>query len=249
MVEAAVDTFGSALAAERAGVGRIELCADLNDGGTTPSAGFIAGAAARLRIPVFALIRPRGGDFIYSDDEFDVMRRDIDVAGSVGARGYATGALKPDYTIDTARITSLVRAAGQLPVTFHRAFDYAPDLAVALEQVIDCGVARVLTSGGARTAVEGAGVIARLVSQAGSRIGIVAGGGVRESNIREIIARTGVREVHAGIGSVVAGASPPIDRGITLRKPFPPGDMARVELDEKRMRKLVDLADSRSTST
>jgi copper homeostasis protein len=242
LVEAAVDTLASALSAEGAGVGRIELCANLNDAGTTPSAGLIAAAAKRVGIPVFALIRPRGGDFVYSADELDLMRHDIELAMSFGVHGFATGTLKPNYTIDAAGTKSLIRAAGDLPITFHRAFDFTPDLPEALEQLIDCGVKRVLTSGAAQSALEGADMIARLVDKAGDRITIVAGGGIRENNVREVIARTGVSEVHARIGSPTAAAAPLEARALTLRKPFPALESAHEELDEKKMRRLVDLA-------
>lgn len=248
MIEAAVDTLNSALSAERAGVGRIELCAGLNDAGTTPSAALIETVCERLEIPVFVLIRPRGGDFVYSDAELDLMRRDIELASGFGAAGFATGALGRDYTIDMEATRSLVSAGGNRPVTFHRAFDFTTDLFAALEQLIECGVKRVLTSGGARTALNGADTIARLVEQARGRIIVVAGGGVRENNVREIIDRTGVTEVHARITSTAAGIEPAVDRGIGLRKPFPESETAHEEIDEKRMRRLVDLAAPRSTS-
>jgi copper homeostasis protein len=248
LVEAAVDTLASAVSAERAGVGRIELCANLNDAGTTPSAGLIAATTKLAQIPVFALIRPRGGDFVYTDAELGLMRHDIELAASFGVDGFATGALEPDYTIDKARVKSLVSAAKGLPITFHRAFDFAPDLPAALEQLIDCGVDRVLTSGGARTALEGADEIARLVELADNRIVVIAGGGIRENNVRDVIARTGVTEIHARVSSIAPGAALPVERPVTLRKPFPASETAHEELDEKKMRRLVDLAGSRSTS-
>jgi copper homeostasis protein len=248
LVEAAVDTLPSVLSAQRAGVGRIELCANLNDAGTTPSAGLIAAATKRVGIPVFALIRPRGGDFVYSAGELDVMRHDIELALSFGVSGFATGTLNRNYTIDAPAIKTLVRIAGERPVTFHRAFDFTPDLPTALQQLVDCGVKRILTSGGARSALEGVETIARLVDLAGERITIVAGGGIRENNIREIIARTRVSEVHARISSatseVAVAAGPPL----TLRKPFPTSESAHEELDEKKMRRLVELAVPRRTS-
>ncbi|HJQ54301.1 MAG TPA: copper homeostasis protein CutC [Gemmatimonadaceae bacterium] len=196
LVEAAVDTLDAIGVAERAGVERIELCAALSEGGVTPSSGFIAAAAARL-LPVIPIIRPRGGNFLYSRHEIDIMRRDIAVALSLGARGIATGALRENGEIDRAAIKHLVAAADGAPVTFHRAFDSTPDLSVALDQLIELGVARVLTSGGAASALEGVATIARLVEQARGRISVMAGGKIREDNVAEIIARTGVREVHA----------------------------------------------------
>lgn len=143
------------------------------------------------------LVRPRGGDFVYSADEVDVMKRDIDVARQHGAAGIVTGALDHDRKVDVATTRQLVQASARLPVTFHRALDFARSLTEALEDVIKIGVSRVLTSGGAPTALEGVEVIARLVDQASDRITVMAGGGIREHNVRDVIARAGVREVHA----------------------------------------------------
>lgn len=197
LVEAAAETIESTIAAERAGAGRIELCAKLNEGGTTPSVDLIGAAATRVGIPVFVLVRPRGGNFVYSDDEIEVMKRDVEIARSEGANGIVTGALDGNGCVDIATTRALVSSAGALPVTFHRAFDATRDLPEALEILIDAGVRRVLTSGGANTALEGVETIARLVDQAKGRIDIVAGGGIRAHNVRQIIARTGVSEIHA----------------------------------------------------
>jgi len=197
LVEAAVETLDSALAAERAGADRIELCNNLNDGGTTPGAELIAAVAEQTRLPVFVLIRPRAGDFIYSDDEFDQMIRDIELAGRMGIAGIVTGGLTSDGRVDVEHARTLVNAAAGLPVTFHRAIDSAIDLPAALEKAIEAGASRVLTSGGAAAAIDGVDVIAGLVGQAGNRVAVIAGGGIREHNVRDVIARTGVREVHA----------------------------------------------------
>jgi copper homeostasis protein len=197
LVEAAVETLDSALAAERAGADRIELCENLSDGGMTPGARLIAAVAERMRLPVFVLIRPRAGDFVYSDDEFDQMIGDTELAGRLGIAGIVTGALTPDGRVDVERTRTLVEAAAGLPVTFHRAIDSTVDLPAALEEAIEAGASRVLTSGGAATAVEGVDLIAALVTEAGERITVIAGGGIREPNVRDVIARTGVREVHA----------------------------------------------------
>jgi copper homeostasis protein len=197
LVEAAVETLDSALAAERAGVDRIELCVNLSDGGTTPGAGLIAAVVEKTRLPVFVLIRPRAGNFVYSDDEFDQMIRDIELTERMGIAGIVTGALGSDGRVDIERTRALVKTAGGLPVTFYRAIDSAANLAVALDDVIEAGVRRVLTSGGAPAALEGVDAIAALVEQARERVLIIAGGGVREHNVRAVIARTGVREVHA----------------------------------------------------
>jgi copper homeostasis protein len=192
-------------------------------------------------VPVFVLIRPRGGDFVYSDQELNAMRRDIDISLTLGVSGFATGVLRADSTINVRHTKALVKAAGNQPVTFHRAFDFTADRSTALEQLIDAGVQRVLTSGGAPTALEGADQIARLVDLAEQRIVVMAGGGIREGNIREVIARTRVREVHAGISSTTRSRSAPA-KGVRLRKSFPDQELDWDELDEARLRQLVELS-------
>jgi copper homeostasis protein len=196
LIEAAVETLEAALAAERAGADRLELCVNLDNGGTTPSTGLTAAVIDGTKLPVFVLIRPRPGDFVYSDEEIDLMIREVETAGIIGVAGIVTGALRSDHTVDTAQTRALLEAAGSLPVTFHRAFDSTIDVTGALEQLVDLGVTRVLTSGGAPTALDGADVIAALVNQARDRISIVAGGGIREHNVSDIARRTGVRELH-----------------------------------------------------
>jgi copper homeostasis protein len=196
LVEAAVETLEAALAAERAGADRIELCVNLDDGGTTPSTGLTAAVIDATKLPVFVLIRPRAGDFVYSDEEIDLMIREVETAGIIGVAGIVTGALRSDRTVDAVQTRALLEAAGGLPVTFHRAFDSTIRVEDALEQLIDLGVTRVLTSAGAPTALDGADVIAALVNQARDRISIVAGGGIREHNVSDLIRRTGVGEVH-----------------------------------------------------
>jgi copper homeostasis protein len=196
LVEAAVETLDAALAAERSGADRIELCVNLDDGGTTPSTGLTAAIIDATKLPVFVLIRPRAGDFVYSDEEIDLMLREVETAGIIGVAGIVTGALRSDHTVDAGQTRALIEAAAGLPVTFHRAFDSAINTPDALEQLIDQGVTRVLTSGGAPTAPEGVDIIAALVDQARDRISIVAGGGIREHNVSDVIRRTGVREVH-----------------------------------------------------
>lgn len=244
LVESAADTLRSAVIAERAGAGRIEICAGLNDGGTTPSAGLIAAVKSRIHLPVFVLIRPRGGGFVYSADEMEVMRRDVEVARDEGADGIVIGALHANGEVDVAITTELKKAAHGLQVTFHRAFDSTRDLAQALEMLIDAGVNRVLTSGGAATALKGVDTIARLVDQAGDRIAVMAGGGIREDNVREVIARTGVRELHARISSVSHPATVGPRPAVRLRKPLPRDENAWEEVDEMGMRALISLVQS-----
>lgn len=197
LVEAAVESLDAAVAAERAGADRIELCVNLDSGGTTPSNALIDDVVRGAHVPVFVLVRPRAGDFIYTAQEIDTMIREIALARSGGAAGIVTGALNPDGTVDIEHTRTLVEAAAELPVTFHRAFDSTPNLPDALEQVIDAGATRVLTSGGAATAYDGAAAIASLVDQAGGRISIVAGGSIRPHNVRDVIAWTRAREIHS----------------------------------------------------
>jgi copper homeostasis protein len=239
LVEACVDSVASSLAAERGGAGRLELCDAIFDGGTTPSAGMIAACKATVSIPVFVMIRPRGGGFVYSEAERDVMRRDIVVARELGADGVVIGGLRPDGTVDLSLVRILVEAAQQLPVTFHRAFDITPDLAASLELLADAGVQRILSAGGASTAADGATVLADLVRKAGSRIVVMAGGGVREENVRRLVSVSGVREVHVRLTQLTRGGERATRRGLRVRKPLPEDESAWEETDEQRVRSFV----------
>jgi copper homeostasis protein len=202
LVEACVDSIESALAAAEGGAQRLELCANLVEGGTTPSAGTLAECRRRLGIPIFVLVRPRGGDFLYSAPEFAVMLEDIRHAKESGAAGVVTGILRSNGTIDEDRTSQLIAAARPLHATFHRAFDVCRDLAEALDVLIALGVERVLTSGQAPTAPQGIATIARLVRQAAGRIVILPGGGITPENAVALVRATGVSEVHL-TGAVV----------------------------------------------
>jgi len=198
LIEACVESLPAAVAAAAGGADRIELCANLAAGGTSPDAETLAACLSRLTIPVFVMVRPRGGDFHYSAAERAGMVEEIwqvKAAGG-GAQGIVTGALRPDATVDETLTRELIAAAQPLPVTFHRAFDSCDDVEKALETLIALGVTRVLTSGGAATAPEGAATIAKLVRLAAGRIGILAGGGVKADNVAALVRTTGVREVH-----------------------------------------------------
>jgi copper homeostasis protein len=242
VVEACVDSVASSLAAERGGAHRVELCDALFDGGTTPSAGMIAACKAAVSIPVFVIIRPRGGGFVYCDEERDVMRRDIIIAREIGADGVVIGGLCPDNTVDVTLVRSLVETARGLPVTFHRAFDLTPDLTASLDLLIGAGVQRILTSGGATTALEGTSTLASLVQQAGSRLVVMAGGGIREDNVREVISKSGVTEVHARLTRLEQGGDFRSNRALRLRKPLPADEASYEATDERRIRSLVQLA-------
>jgi len=197
LLEAAVDSLDDAIAAVDGGADRLELCANLDVGGTTPAQSLIEQVRRRVQIPVFAMIRPRGGSFVYSDAEIDRMRRDIEMALDLGVAGVVLGVLDASNAIDVQRSRSLIGVAGGARVTFHRAFDRTPDPIAAADTLVSLGVSRVLTSGGAASAIDGADVLALLVSRVGDRLGILAGGGVRANNVRDILRRSGVREVHA----------------------------------------------------
>lgn len=201
IVEACVATPEEALDARAGGAHRIELCANLAAEGTTPPGGRIRACVSRVTLPVFVMIRPRAGSFIFADDEIAVMLRQARQARTLGARGLVVGALDPRGRIGAPAVAALVREAQGLPVTFHRAFDQVADPEAALDELASLGVSRVLTSGGAPTAMEGAAMLARLVRLAADRIVVVAGGGVRAHNVREIVARTAVREVHGRFGT------------------------------------------------
>lgn len=196
LVEACVDTVASAVAAERGGARRLELCDDLVEGGTTPSAGMIATVRERVSVPVFVIVRPRGGDFLYDADDVAVMLRDVEAARGNGADGVVIGALTAEGRVDAELTRRLVDAARPLAVTFHRAFDVVRDQHEALDTLLAFGVDRVLTSGGAPTALEGMPRIRRLVAHAGGGIALLAGGRVDASNAARIVAETGVRELH-----------------------------------------------------
>ena len=196
LVEAAVDSLGHAIAAADAGVDRLELCGSLRIGGITPDRALLKAVLHRVSIPVFVMIRPRGGDFVYAPEEIEKMVNDIAMVRDTAAAGIVTGALTREFHLDLDTMQQLVDAAGDLAITFHRAFDRLSD-GHGLNPLIELGVTRILTSGGKSSALVGADNIERLVRAAGADITILAGGFVRARNVREVVQRTGVREVHS----------------------------------------------------
>ncbi len=197
LLEVAVFNIQSALIAAHAGAGRIELCENPADGGTTPSYGTLKTIREKIFIPVFPIIRARGGDFFYSDDEFAVMQKDVLLCKQLGFEGVVIGMLNKDATVDKEITKRLVELAYPLDVTFHRAFDRTKDAYQSLEDIIECGCQRILTSGQMPNAFEGKKLIKKLIEQADDRIIIMPGSGVRSNNIKELADFTGATELHS----------------------------------------------------
>lgn len=183
--------------AQAYGATRIELCANPEEGGTTPSFGMIEQAKKSCTIPIFPIIRPRGGDFLYDIMEFEAMKSDIKTCLSIGCEGVVVGMLNKNGTVDEERTRELVDLAGTMEVTFHRAFDRVADPLDALEKIISIGCKRILTSGLSKTAIEGKLILQQLVKQADNRIKIMPGSGVRSTNIVELAEETGALAFHS----------------------------------------------------
>jgi copper homeostasis protein len=196
LIEAAIDTFADAERSVREGAGRLEVCASLDVGGLTPSVDLLRECLA-LGVPCVAMVRPRAGDFVYTEAEFAQLCADASAMRAAGAHGIVFGCLRADRTIDAARVREVVRIATSADTVFHRAFDETPDAFAALDTLVDCGVTRVLTSGHAKTAIEGVAEIRGLIARSGGRIEVLPGGGVRAANVRAIIAGAGATQVHA----------------------------------------------------
>jgi copper homeostasis protein len=197
MLEIAANSVASALAAQEGGAGRVELCTALELGGLTPSRAQIALARERLRIPLYVLIRPRAGDFLYSELECETMRRDIEVCVALGCDGVVLGVLDAEGQVDMPRCRSLIAAAGNLGVTFHRAFDLTCDPLSSLSDLIQLDCERVLTSGTQASALQGAELIRQLVELSAGRIVVMPGAGVDAGNIHKLQQITGASEFHA----------------------------------------------------
>lgn len=206
MLEICIDCVASAKAAAIGGADRVELCANLPEGGTTPSAGMIRAVRSAFSGGLMVIIRPRGYDFLYSDDEMEVMLEDIRVARNLGADGVVIGCLKTDGSVDRERCLRLLDAAGDMDVTFHRAFDMTRDLSETLEDLVSLGIRRVLSSGGKPDVPSGIEFLTNLVDQAAGRISIMPGGGVTEHNIPEILRVTGAHEIHLSARDAVRSA-------------------------------------------
>jgi copper homeostasis protein len=250
-LEICVDSVESAVAAEAGGAQRVELCSALAEGGLTPSLGLIRAVRASVTIGVHVMIRPRGGDFFYSQDEWAVMRDDIVCAAEAGVNGVVLGVLTADGDVNVEQTRALVEAAHSMEVTFHRAIDMTRDLESSLEAIAGTGVTRILTSGAAQNAILGSKRVAGLVQAAGNRIGVMVCGNVRSENLRQIALTTGAREFHAALRTAVA--SPVIYRNPNLHL----GDVGSdeylrhvvVEQDVRQLRRAMDAVSSVASAT
>jgi copper homeostasis protein len=233
ILEIAANSVASALAAQQGGAGRVELCTALELGGLTPSPAQIALAREHLTIPLYVLIRPRAGDFLYNDLECETMLRDIEACAAAGCDGVVLGVLDAEGDVDVPRCRSLISAAGNMGVTFHRAFDLSRDSAQAMEDIVALGCERILTSGAKASAADGAALIRELVVQAAGRLAVMPGAGVTAQNIAALVAATGAHEFHAS-------AKCQLPSGMQLRPPLL-SDMQGGELrsDVEQVRALV----------
>lgn len=202
-LEICANSIQSAIAAEQGGADRVELCTNLAEGGTTPSYGQIKWCVENLDLEVWPLIRPRGGDFLYSDAEFESILEDIFYCKQIGCNGIVIGILNQNETIDTERCAKIIATASPMPVAFHRAFDMSNDLSKSLETIIQLGFVRILTSGGKENAFAGVNEIAKLVLQANGQIEIMPGAGITTGNLADIARITGARNFHTTAKSTV----------------------------------------------
>ena len=231
LLEIAVDSVAGLDNAVRGGAQRIELCAALDIGGLTPTIGLMA-LAAEAPVPVYAMIRPRAGGFTFDEREEEVMLADIQAVQAVGLAGIVVGASLADNRLDRGLLARLIAAADGLGVTLHRAFDLVPDMDAALEQAVELGFERILSSGGQPKAMDGADTLKRLIDRAGDRLTVMPGSGIRAGNVREIVARTGAQEVHASGREILAVA--PDAKSLA----FGFQSAAAMETDEAAVRKL-----------
>jgi len=202
LLEICANSYQSAFNAQEAGAHRIELCQELSVGGITPSYGLLKQVVDTLSIPVYVLIRPRSGNFVYSDAEFDIMKHDIQLCKNLGCDGIVSGVLNKDKTIDIKRTKELVELSKPLAFTFHRAFDCVDNPLKTIEQLIDLSIDRVLTSGQTTSAEKGLNVLKQLNEQANGRITILAGGGINSNNAA-LFKDAGLKEIHASASSTI----------------------------------------------
>lgn len=238
-IEICVDSVQSALLAQDAGASRVELCDNLPEGGTTPGYGTIVSARKNLSIGLHVIIRPRGGDFLYTGHEYDIMKREIDICGEAGVDGIVLGILKSDGSIDVERTARLIEVAKPMSATFHRAFDMCQDPVQGLEDIIASGAERVLTSGQKNSAAEGSGLLRELVIQAGRRIIIMPGSGIDEANIETIAKISGANEFHLSARKVVESEMIFRKEGITMSGLPGFNEFARKVADPEKIKTII----------
>ncbi len=242
MLEICCFNLQSALIAQHAGADRIELCADAASGGTTPSFGVIKTAREKLHIPLYPIIRPRAGDFLFSDEEFEIMLNDIALCKQIGCDGVVIGILQQDGSIDKKRCSKLVQFAYPMGVTFHRAFDWTVDPHQAMEEILEIGCERILTSGQQPSALEGSELIHELILQAHDRIIIMPGSGVRTANIIELAEKTKATEFHTSARTQIHSNMQFINQN--MRE-----DLSSVIADENEIKNIIELLSSHHAST
>ncbi|MEJ7627868.1 MAG: copper homeostasis protein CutC [Ferruginibacter sp.] len=230
-------TIDCCIKIEKAGAHRIELCSNPQEGGTTPSHGFISQARKKTSLELFAIIRPRGGDFVYSKNEYEVIKEDIDFCKKAGCEGIVTGMLYPDGRVDKIRCKEIVSLAYPMSVTFHRAFDRTKDPYQALEDIIETGCERILTSGFMPTAIEAISLIENLVKKAEDRIIIMPGSGIRSGNILKIANSTGAVEFHTSARKSRTGKMEYYNE--MLKESF-----ESVEVDDAEVKKIISILTS-----
>lgn len=243
LLEVAVASVDDALAAQVGGADRLELNAALSLGGLTPSLGTLLEVRQASSLPLFVMLRPRPGAFCYSKAEFHVLRRDLDLVLGHGADGIVFGILTEDATVDRIRCREVVRQAGKHPVVFHRAFDLTPDPSQALEELIDLGITRVLTSGQKPTALAGASCIAELVRQAAGRMQILPAAGITSGNVLELLQQTGCDQVHGSLRGIGRDPSAQDRPELTFSAP-PPAPQNYERTDAALVRRLRETLDS-----
>ena len=239
LLEICCGSIDDAIQSEIGGADRVELCSALFLGGLTPSVGTIQEAKLRLKIPVIAMVRPRGGGFCYSSAEFATMERDAEAAIDHDADGVVFGILKENGRIDQRRTSRIRRILGNRQAVFHRAFDVTPDPFEALDQLIDLGITRVLTSGQKDSALEGVDLIAKLIERAGKRIEVLPGGGIRPYNVNDIVKRTRCRQIHMTAWGKVEDRSTHANREITFGGALQPPEDLYDRTDPRLVRQIV----------
>jgi len=239
LLEICCGSIDDAIQSQKGGANRVELCSALFLGGLTPSIGTIQEAKRRLKIPVITMVRPRGGGFCYTEAEFATMERDAEAAIDSGADGVVFGILKENGRIDQRRTERIRRIIGERQAVFHRAFDVTPDPFQALDQLIDLGITRILTSGQKDTAPEGVELIAKLVERAGKRIEILPGGGIRPYNVHDIVRRTRCRQIHMTAWGKVEDRSTHANREVTFGGALQPPEDLYDQTDARIVKQLV----------